>query len=106
MSIQIPLTGIVSNDLVYQLALTYQGEPLNLNDYTITVYLKASQTTPDGDATTFTPATVEALAGTCTWTVGHAGNATAGTFWYRVDAVNGSGDVATCIFGVLTILAA
>lgn len=106
MSINTPLTGIVNNDLSFAFALTYDGEKLNLANYTIAVYLKASQTTPDSSATTFSPSPSIATAGEFTWAIPRADNTTAGVLWYRVDVINGSGDVATCAFGPLTILAA
>jgi hypothetical protein len=100
------LAGIVNNDLAFEFDLLYQGAPLNLTGYTITVYMKASQTTPDSDATTYSPSPTNAAAGQFTWTLPHADNTTVGMFWYRVDVTNGSGDVATCIYGPLTIQAA
>lgn len=105
MSTRAAIGGIVNNDLAFSFDLTYQGEPLNLTGYTITVYLKASQATPDSDAATFTPGPSDAPAGEFTWDIPHAGNTTAGTFWYRVDVTSG-GYVATCIYGPLTIQAA
>lgn len=50
MSVQWPLMAIQNNDNNYYLDVTFNGDPLNLTGYTPHVYVKASQTTPDGSA--------------------------------------------------------
>jgi hypothetical protein len=103
---RVDLGVIVGNDVIFNLTLTYADRPLNLANYTIKIYVKATQTSPDPGSPTYTPVTVQALAGTCTWTLPHANNAVAGTTWYRVDAVDGSGKVGSCLCGTLTASAA
>jgi hypothetical protein len=93
---------MVNNDVIFDMTLFYQGERLNLNNYTVKIYIKATQTTPDPGSPTYTATPVEPLAGTCTWKIPHANNQTAGQQWYRVDVVDGSNNVGSCLCGTLT----
>lgn len=96
-----------NNDVTFTLDLTYNGAPFNPTGSTLTLYLKASQTTADGSAVTFTVANggltiVSATLGVVTWKLPHANTGTPGTQWWHIDAVDGSGNRTTLMQGNLT----
>src|SRR5690348_577466 len=109
MSLQIPLTAIQGNDNNYFLDVTFNGDPLNLNNYTPHAYLKATQTTSDGSAIVYNIgsglAWVNQALGKLKLTIPHANVATAGTQWWRLDIVDASNNVATVFYGPVTIKA-
>lgn len=109
MSVQWPLTAIQNNDNNYFLDVMFNGEPLNLTGYTPHAYIKASQTTSDGSATTYNIgsglAWVNQNLGKLKFTIPHTATGTAGTMWWRLDIVDGSGNVYTVFYGPLTIKA-
>lgn len=110
MSLQVNISGLVNNDLSFECQAFYQGAFLPLTGYTVSAVVKASRSATDGSGTSYTQGggitiTNSAL-GEFTLDIPHTSNETAGTFWYRIDLTNGSEDVTTCLFGVLTINAA
>lgn len=112
MSLRSDLSGVVNNDLLFEFTLTGNGVPLDLDGYTLKVYLKTSATTPDALATVFQSGTgltiVSAPDGEFTWAVPRADTAMAapGALWYRVDIIDSSSDVATAMYGALNLTAA
>lgn len=114
MSQRYDLTGIAGNDLSFSFTLTTGSPavPLNLSGLTLTVYLKASATTPDALAVTFTTSSgltiTNAADGQFTWAIPHADSppvSAPGSLWYRVD-LTGSGSTETAMFGALVLTAA
>lgn len=97
------------NDVTLTLNLTYNGAPFVTTGYTLTVYLKATEQTADGSATTFTVGAgltiVNANLGIVTWKLPHANTGTAGTQWWRIDAVDGSNNRTTLMVGNLVVQA-
>ena len=97
------------NDVLFTLNLTYNGAPFDVTNYTLTIYLKATEQTADGSAITFTTSSgltiVNAKLGIVTWAVPHTDTATPGTQWWRLDAVDGSSNRTTVMVGNFTIQA-
>ena len=104
------LTVIENNDVVFTLNLAFNGKPFDATNYTLDLVLKASQTATDASGITFTSGAgltvVNAKLGQVTWTLSHANTATPGQQWWRIDAVDGSSDRTTLMFGHLTVMAA
>lgn len=104
------LTVVENNDVVFTLNLTYNSAPFNLTGYTVDLVLKASETATDGSGITFTTGSgltvTSTQFGQVQWTFPHADDATPGTQWWRIDAIDGSGDRTTFIMGNFTIQAA
>lgn len=98
-----------NNDVTFTLDLTYNGAPFNPTGYTLTLYLKASETTPDGSAVTFTVGSgltiVSAPLGHIQWALPHSNTGTAGNQWWRIDAVDGSTHRTTLMMGNLNVQA-
>lgn len=92
-----------NNDVLFTLYLTNNGAPFNPTGYTLTLYLKATEQTPDGSATTFTTSSgltiVNAPLGQITWQLPHSNTSTAGTQWWHLDAVDGGGNRSTFFIG-------
>lgn len=109
MSLQVPLTAIQGNDNNYYLDVTFNGDPLNLTGYTPHAYVKATQQTSDGSATIYNIgaglAWVSQATGKLKFTLPHTAVTTAGIQWWRLDIVDGSGNVSTVFFGPLTVKA-
>lgn len=109
MSLQLPLTALTGNDNNYFLDVTFNGDPLNLTNYTPHVYVKATQTTADGSATIYNIGAgltwVAQSLGKLKFTLPHTAVTTAGVQWWRLDIVDGSGNISTVMFGPLTIKA-
>lgn len=103
------LSAEQNNDITFTLNLTYNGAPFSTTGYTLTVYLKATETTADGSAVTFTSGAgltiVNAALGIVTWKLPHANTTTPGNQWWRIDAVDGSSNRTTLIIGTLTVRA-
>jgi len=109
MSVQIPLVALQNNDNTYYLDVTFNGKPLDLTGYTPHAYVKATQTTPDGSATTYNIGSgltwLTQTLGLLKFTIPHTAVTTPGTAWWRLDIVDGSGNVSTVFFGPVTIKA-
>jgi hypothetical protein len=103
------LVALQNNDSTFALTLTQSGEPLNLTGLTIHLYVKATEATPDASATVYTVGsgiTVTAsLVGGISWVLPHTAATTAGQSWWRVDVTDVHGNVGTCIYGNLFIVA-
>lgn len=98
-----------NNDVLFTLHVTLNGSPFSLTGYTPTIYLKATETTADGSATTFTTSNgltvTNASLGYLTWAVPHSATATPGNQWWRLDVVDGSGNRTTLMMGNFTVQA-
>ena len=99
-----------NNDVTFTLHLTFGDAPFNPTGYTLSLVLKASASSTDASGTTFTTSNgltvVNAALGQVTWALPHANTATPGAQWWRIDAVDGSGNRTTLIMGNLTVQAA
>lgn len=98
-----------NNDTTFTISLTLGGSPFDLTNYTPTLYLKATESSDDGTATTFTVGAgltiVSAPRGQLTWKLPHANTTTPGTQWWRIDAVDNSLNRTTFIGGNITVQA-
>ena len=108
MSLNLPLTAVVNNDLLFTCAPTYEGAPIILADYTLKAYLKATSTTPDDDGLQFAEGTglTVTYASVFTWAISAASNVTTGTLWYRSDIIDSEDRVATIWYGDFTVIPA
>jgi len=110
MSLQLPLSGVVHNDLAYDFQLTYNRILLNLTGYTVRVVLKPSATAADASGITYEAGTgltiTSAAEGEFTWDIPAADVPAAGAMWYRADVIDGLAHVATALYGPLTLIAA
>jgi hypothetical protein len=102
MSMEIDLTAVVNDDLLFNGQARYNGAVFNLTGMTLVAVLKASKTASDGSGTTFTPAIATGTQGLFTWTIPRGDNTTTGTFWYHI-YVEDAGDNATIFFGTFTV---
>lgn len=109
MTVRNDLTGIAGRDLIFDIALTLDGSPLNLAGVTVTIYLKASQVTPDTLGVMFTLGSgftiTSAADGQLTWTIPAADvplTAAPGALWYRVDVAT-TGDPQPAMYGALNL---
>lgn len=98
------------NDITLSVTITSSGSALDLTNYTVQMLLKTSAGVSDTDATTVTlsstgasPAITitDAVNGACTVAIPRADMDETLTF-YRIDAVDGSGDINTAIYGNIT----
>lgn len=108
--IWLDLYAAQNNDVTYLLNMIDNGVPFNPTGFTLTLFLKASQTALDSSATTFTVANsglvvVSAPLGQINWALPHANTATPGPQWWRLDAVDASNNRASLMMGNLTVLA-
>ena len=111
MSLQVDLESVANNDQLWSAKVSYNGQPLNLSLYTITAYIKATRTTSDGSATTYTVLNsaltiTEPLAGMFTWAVPRANVAAAANLWYRIDVQDSSAHIYTVVFGNMFLVSA
>lgn len=110
MSLQLNRSGVVNNQLTFNCQLLYSEEPQSLVGLTLLAVVKASKTATDGSGTSYAEGTgltvTTAGLGKFTWVIPAANNTVAGTFWYRIDAINGASAPVTSMFGTLTILPA
>ena len=104
------LAGIAGRDLIFELALTAGGNPLNLAGITVTIYLKATAVTPDAIAVMFTSgqgfAITDTAGGALTWTIPAADvplTAAPGSLWYRVDVAASGSDPQPAMCGALSL---
>jgi len=106
------LSGIAGHDLIFDLVLTADGNPLNLAGITVTIYLKASPVTPDAIGAVFTSGqgfTITSTAGgALTWTIpaGDMSISAPGALWYRVDVSASGADPQPAMYGALNLIAA
>jgi hypothetical protein len=109
MSLQVNLTAVAGNDLLYHVTVTFNGQPLNLTGYTPLAVLKASATATDASGTTFGIGTgltyTFQTAGQFNWAIPHADTVPNGSMWYRVDVDNGS-TLTTALYGNLVLIPA
>ena len=75
------------------------GEPFSLAAFSLSMVVKASASATDASGTTYTPSITSATAGMASLTIPGSGNAAAGTFWYRLDVVDGSSNHVTAAQG-------
>jgi hypothetical protein len=98
-----------NNDVTFDLYLTYNGAAFNPTGYTLTLYLKATETSTDASGTTFTVGAgltiISAALGHITWKLPHANTGTAGGQWWHLDAVDGGSNRTTLMLGNLTVQA-
>jgi hypothetical protein len=98
-----------NNDVTFALTLTYNGAPFNPTGYTLSLVLKASETSTDVSGTTFTVGSgltiINAALGQITWKLPHANTGTPGAQWWRLDAVDGSTNRTTLMMGNLAVQA-
>ena len=109
MSVQQNLTAVAGNDLLWHVAITLNGEPLDLTAYTPLAVLKPSASSPDSAGITFGIGTgltwTYQRFGRFDWAVPHADTVPSGQMWYRIDTDNGSA-LLTAVYGTLTLVAA
>lgn len=109
MTAWIDLGAEQNNDVTFTLNLTYNNAPFNPTGYTLTLYLKASETALDSSATTFTVGSgltiVSAPLGIVTWKLPHTSTATAGNQWWHLDAVDASSNRTTLMMGNFSVQA-
>jgi hypothetical protein len=91
------LSGTILNDV---------GVALSLTSYSLSLVIKATETSADDTGTTYVPTVVSDYEGTWSQTVPGTEFATAGTMWYRLDVVDGSSNHVTAVFGTITVKAA
>lgn len=122
MSVNINLSALQSNDTTFVMQVTYNTAPINtpffgtatpfsMAGYTPKVLTKASSTTSDASATTYTVGSgltlISSPLGEISWVLPHTASIiqTPGTYWWRLDLADGSGNVGTAIYGNLYVLA-
>jgi len=109
MSLQIPITALVGNDNNYYLDVTFNGDPLNLTGYTPHAYQKATQATSDGSALVYDIGSgltwVNMALGKLKLTIPRANVTAAGIQWWKLNIVDGSGNVSTVMYGPMTVKA-
>lgn len=110
MTVRNDLSGIAGRDLIFDLALTNGGSALNLAGVTVTIYLKATQVTPDTLGVVFTAGQgftiTDTAGGLLTWTIPAADvplSAAPGSLWYRVDVTAGAADPQPAMYGALVL---
>jgi hypothetical protein len=106
MSMQLDIAFVANNDVTCNFAVTLNNDPFNITGYTSHFYLKASRTASDGSGITITPTVTNAIEGKLSVFIPRTDVATAGAMWYRLDLVDGSGDISTAFFGNITVLSA
>lgn len=113
MSLYYPLMVLSNNDTNFYLSVTFNQAPMDLTNFTLKAYQKASATAPDSGATVYTVGAgltvTNAKLGKVTLAIPHAnvpeGSATQ-TEWWRLDLIDGFNNVLTAFYGPLTIKAA
>jgi hypothetical protein len=84
----------------------YPPEPYPLTGLTLEFVIKPSASSDDGAGTTYTPTITDADQGLATLTIPGSQNASPGTFWYRLDVVDGAGNHVTALQGNWVVTAA
>jgi hypothetical protein len=99
------------NDLTLNVALTSNGSALNLTGYTVKMLMKPNAGVLDSDGRNIilssgggSPAITitNAAGGLCNIAIANADVQDQTHTFYRIDAVDGSGHINTCIFGTIT----
>jgi len=99
------------NDITLNVTITSNGSALNLTGYTVNMLLKPLAGVIDSDGRVLTlssaggsPAIVitNAATGACTVSIPHSDLQDETHAFYRIDAVDGSGNINTAIFGNIT----
>jgi hypothetical protein len=108
--VQSDLLVIVADDELIGFQVTYQGAPLNLTGYTLTLYLKANRYQANSAAVaTYTIGSgltiTNAANGQFTLDIPKAQLPIPAAQWYRCDVIDGSGNVTTALFGNVTVQA-
>ena len=107
MSFQVNRSGVVNNQLTFNCQLLYNGTYLSLTGLTLLAVVKATRTALDSSGISYASGTgltiTNAALGEFTWVIPAANNVVAGSFWYRIDAINGAAQPVTALFGLLTI---
>lgn len=102
------------NDITLSVSITSNGSPLNLTGYTVNMLLKPSAGIVDTDPRVITlsssggsPAitVTSAVNGQCTVAITHADVQDQTHAFYRIDAVDASGNINTAIYGNITYTA-
>jgi hypothetical protein len=104
---------VVQNNLVeLTVPVTYPivpgwpaARPYNLTGLTVALVIKASDTASDGSGATYSGTILSAAEGLVTFTIPGTQNATAGTFWWRLDVIDNSGNHVTAVEGSWTVTA-
>lgn len=111
MSLLLPLSVVVNNDISWNFQVTTDGVPQDLTSFVVKTVVKAKNSTADTAAlhTYTSPSAALTVTsptqGLVTWAVPHADLSTPGIFWWRMDIVSGS--IQYTVFdGPLTVLAA
>jgi len=112
MSLRFDLQGVAGFDQEFSFSLTYAGIPLNLTGYTLSLYLKASATTPDVLAKVYGQGTgltvMNASLGQFSWDAPAADIVidAPGALWYRVDVTGSGSTPQPAMYGALNLAAA
>lgn len=110
MSLQVPLFTVVNNDAVFYPNVTLNGSALDLTGFTPTAYLKSAATVADDTGLSYTIdsgiSVINPSLGQLEWDIPHADLATAAIMWWRLDLMDGSGNIFTSMYGPFTIKAA
>jgi hypothetical protein len=97
-----------NNDTTFALQITQSGNPMNLTGYTLRLYVKASQQALDSSATVYAIGSgltlTEISGGEFTFVLPRTAATVPGTYWWRIDIVDGNGNVGTALYGNLYIL--
>lgn len=108
-NLTVPQNNILDLSLNVTLPLVVgypEAQPYNITGLTPELVIKASASASDGSGTTYTPTVTSATEGFMAVTIPGTQNATAGTFWWRLDVIDGSGNHVTCIEGQYQVTAA
>jgi hypothetical protein len=109
MAMMTNLTAYQGNDTPFPLQVTLGAYPLNITGYTPKIVIKANSLATDASGTTYLTGSgltvTSTKLGQLTFTLPHSAATTAGTFWWRLDVTDGSGNVTTSMYGNLYILA-
>jgi len=111
MAVECNLVIPQGNQAVISLAVTLPprgvepAEPYDLTGFTLAFTVKPSAESADSAGTTYAPSVTSSAEGQATVTVPGSGNAAAGSFWYRLDVIDGSGNHVTAVYGTYEVLA-
>jgi hypothetical protein len=104
MTTESDIVGLEDNDETYSFVIYYGSNPLDLTSLALTFYMKASRFAGDFSAWTTVPVKTAPTLGEMQVSIPRSQIFTAGSFWYRIDALNGSGFINTLVFGAFTVL--
>ena len=105
---------VQGNDVVFKFAVTQEQQnrtvPLPLDNMTVSLLLKATQSTPDASATVYTVGSglsiLNSELGQVQAVIPKDQFATAGSRWYRLDVTSVTGSTSTAVLGTISIMAA